>query len=123
MNAEMTVLLTAIFAACACSLVGTFLILRRMAMMADAISHAILPGLVIAYFLANGPNLVAGTLGAALAGVTHPAGGRVESVLASPDFPAAYKGDGARDRSSVRRRHCATGRASSPGPHPQGVSR
>lgn len=70
MNAEMTVLLTAIFAACACSLVGTFLILRRMAMMADAISHAILPGLVIAYFMASGPNLIAGTLGAALAGVT-----------------------------------------------------
>ena len=70
MSAGMTVLLTAIFAACACSLVGTFLILRRMAMMADAISHAILPGLVIAYFLANGPNLIAGTLGAALAGVT-----------------------------------------------------
>ncbi len=70
MNAEMTVLLTAIFAASACSLVGTFLILRKMAMMADAISHAILPGLVIAYFLANGPNLIAGTIGAALAGVT-----------------------------------------------------
>jgi manganese/zinc/iron transport system permease protein len=68
-NAETTVLLTAIFAACACSLVGTFLILRRMAMMADAISHAILPGLVAAYFLANGPNLIAGTVGAAFAGV------------------------------------------------------
>jgi len=70
MNAEMTVLLTAIFAACACSLVGTFLILRRMAMMSDAISHAILPGLVVAYFIANGPNLIVGTLGAAVAGVT-----------------------------------------------------
>ncbi len=69
MSAEMTVLLTAIFTAVACSLVGTFLILRRMAMMADAISHAILPGLVFAYFLANGPNLIAGTLGASLAGV------------------------------------------------------
>jgi manganese/zinc/iron transport system permease protein len=69
MSAQMTVLLTAIFAATACSLVGSFLILRRMAMMADAISHAILPGLVLAYFLANGPNLVAGVLGASLAGL------------------------------------------------------
>jgi manganese/zinc/iron transport system permease protein len=69
-SAEATVLLTAIFAASACALVGTFLILRRMAMMADAISHAILPGLVLAYFLANGPNLIAGVLGASLAGVT-----------------------------------------------------
>jgi manganese/zinc/iron transport system permease protein len=68
MTAEMTVLLTAIFAACACSLVGTFLILRRMAMMSDAISHAILPGLVVAYLIANGPNLLVGTLGAAAAG-------------------------------------------------------
>jgi manganese/zinc/iron transport system permease protein len=70
MNAEMTVVLTGVFAASACALVGTFLILRRMAMMADAISHAILPGLVGAYFLANGPNLIVGILGASLAGVT-----------------------------------------------------
>jgi manganese/zinc/iron transport system permease protein len=70
MSAQTTVLLTAIFAALSCSLVGTFLILRRMAMMADAISHAILPGIVLAYFLANGPNLVAGVLGATLAGMT-----------------------------------------------------
>lgn len=69
MSAQSTVLLTAIFAALACSLVGTFLILRRMAMMADAISHAILPGIVLAYFLANGPNLVMGVLGATLAGI------------------------------------------------------
>lgn len=70
MSAEATVLLTAIFAASACALVGSFLILRRMAMMADAISHAILPGLVLAYFLANGPNLIVGVIGASIAGVT-----------------------------------------------------
>jgi manganese/zinc/iron transport system permease protein len=70
MSAQATVLLTAIFAASSCALVGTFLILRRMAMMSDAISHAILPGLVLAYFLANGPNLLAGVLGASLAGIT-----------------------------------------------------
>ena len=70
MNAEQTILLTGVFAAASCSLVGTFLILRRMAMMSDAISHAILPGLVLAYFLANGPNLIVGVLGASLAGVT-----------------------------------------------------
>lgn len=70
MNAEQTILLTGIFAAASSSLVGTFLILRRMAMMADAISHAILPGLVIAYYLASGPNLLMGVVGASLAGVT-----------------------------------------------------
>ncbi len=55
--------------AAACALLGCFLVLRRMAMMADAISHAILPGLVAGYFLANGPNLLIGFFGAALAAV------------------------------------------------------
>jgi ABC-type Mn2+/Zn2+ transport system permease subunit len=33
----------------ACSLVGCYLVLRRMSMLGDAISHAVLPGLVIAF--------------------------------------------------------------------------
>jgi manganese/zinc/iron transport system permease protein len=69
MSAELTILLTGVFAAASCALVGSFLVLRRMAMMSDAISHAILPGLVFAYFLANGPNLIVGVFGASLAGV------------------------------------------------------
>lgn len=69
MSAEMTILLTGVFAAASCALVGSFLVLRRMAMMSDAISHAILPGLVFAYFLASGPNLLVGVFGASLAGV------------------------------------------------------
>jgi manganese/zinc/iron transport system permease protein len=40
-----------------------------MAMLADAISHAILPGLVAGYFIARGPNMWVGGLGAAAAGV------------------------------------------------------
>ena len=39
--------------AMACAVVGNFLLLRRMSMMGDAISHAVLPGLAIA-FLATG---------------------------------------------------------------------
>ncbi|HEX6287753.1 MAG TPA: metal ABC transporter permease [Herpetosiphonaceae bacterium] len=69
MNPILVVLLTGIFTATACALIGTFLLLRRMAMMADAISHAILPGLVAGYFIARGPNLWIGALGAAGAGV------------------------------------------------------
>lgn len=69
MTAQQTIMLTAAFAGAACSLVGVFLVLRRMAMMADAISHAILPGLVAAYVLANGPNLLAGIAGASAAGL------------------------------------------------------
>lgn len=37
----------------ACGLVGCFLILRRMAMVGDAISHTVLPGLVIAFLIAG----------------------------------------------------------------------
>ena len=34
-----------------CALLGCFLVLRRMSMLGDAISHAVLPGIVLAYFL------------------------------------------------------------------------
>jgi manganese/zinc/iron transport system permease protein len=60
----MIILLTGVLCASACALLGSFLILRRMAMMADAISHAILPGLVFGYFLADGPNIITGAAGA-----------------------------------------------------------
>ena len=35
----------------ASGIIGTFIVVRRMALMGDAISHGILPGLVIAYLL------------------------------------------------------------------------
>jgi len=67
MSSNAVILLTAMLCAAACALLGSFLILRRMAMMTDAISHAILPGLVFGFWLANGSNLVVGTIGATLA--------------------------------------------------------
>ena len=69
MSPNLVIALTAALAACACALVGVFLVLRRMALMADAISHAILPGLVAGYWLARGPNVVAGFFGASAAGL------------------------------------------------------
>lgn len=69
LSPELVIILTGVFAAASCALVGSFLILRRMAMMADAISHAILPGLVFSFVLANGPNLFVGVFGASLAGI------------------------------------------------------
>jgi manganese/zinc/iron transport system permease protein len=69
MSSEVVIGLVAALAACACALAGVFLTLRRMAMMADAISHAILPGLVAGYVLANGPNVFTGFLGATAAGL------------------------------------------------------
>jgi manganese/zinc/iron transport system permease protein len=47
------IILTGSIAAAACAMVGCFLVLRRMAMLADAISHAVLPGIAIAFFLSN----------------------------------------------------------------------
>lgn len=64
MNPVVVIALTGVLTATSCALVGTFLLLRRMAMLADAISHAILPGLVAGYFLARGPNVWIGALGA-----------------------------------------------------------
>jgi manganese/zinc/iron transport system permease protein len=69
MTSTVAIVLTGVLVATACAIVGTFLILRKMAMMSDAISHAILPGLVAGYFLAQGPNLLAGFAGAAAAAV------------------------------------------------------
>jgi manganese/zinc/iron transport system permease protein len=69
MSPELVILLTAVLVAIACALPGVFLVLRRLAMVADAISHAILPGIVVAYFLAHGPNLLSGFVWATLAGV------------------------------------------------------
>lgn len=65
MSSELSIALVAVAAASACALCGVFLVLRRMAMMADAISHSILPGLVGGWVISNGPNLLTGFLGAA----------------------------------------------------------
>jgi manganese/zinc/iron transport system permease protein len=51
----------------ACALVGCYLVLRRMSLMGDAISHAILPGLVLAFVLTGSTNILWMFLGAAAA--------------------------------------------------------
>ena len=69
MSPSVEIQIIAALVAMACSLPGVFLILRKMAMMSDAIGHAILPGIVIAFLLTgtlNSPWLI---LGAALSGM------------------------------------------------------
>lgn len=69
MSASIEIQLIAVVVALSCALPGVFLVLRRMAMLSDAISHAILPGIVVAFFLTedlSSPFLI---LGAAAAGV------------------------------------------------------
>lgn len=66
---QIDILILASLTAVTCAVPGVFLILRRMALMSDAISHAILFGIVIAFFMVKNlasPFLV---IGAALTGV------------------------------------------------------
>jgi len=55
--------------AVSCGLLGVYLILRKMAMVGDAISHAVLPGIVIAYLVADSRSSFFTLLGAALFGL------------------------------------------------------
>ncbi len=50
-SAQLDIQLIAAVTAAACALPGVFLVLRRVSLMSDAISHAILPGLVLAFFV------------------------------------------------------------------------
>ncbi|MFV0264422.1 MAG: metal ABC transporter permease [Kluyvera sp.] len=50
------------------TILGVFLLLRRMSLMGDALSHAILPGVAVGY-LVNGMSLLAMTVGGFIAGI------------------------------------------------------
>lgn len=63
------ILMTAILTALACVIPGVFLVLRRMAMMSDAISHSVLPGIVIAYIIIQDRHSPLLILAAALSGL------------------------------------------------------
>ena len=47
------IVLAGILCAISASLPGNFLLLRRMSLLGDAISHAILPGLAVAFFISE----------------------------------------------------------------------
>ncbi len=60
-NAQLEIQLIASLVAIACAIPGTFLVLRKMAMISDAISHSILPGIVVGFFITqdlNSPLLI-----------------------------------------------------------------
>lgn len=60
---------TAALCASACALLGVFLVLRKMSMMGDAISHAVLPGLAAAFLLTGNRGSLTMLMGAAVVGV------------------------------------------------------
>lgn len=69
MSPELEIQLIAVIVAVAASLPGVFLVLRKMAMMTDAITHTILLGIVIAFFITNSLTSPLLIIGAALMGV------------------------------------------------------
>jgi manganese/zinc/iron transport system permease protein len=61
--------LIAVVVAVACALPGVFLVLRRMAMVSDAISHSVLLGIVLAFFVVQDLNSPLLLVAAALTGL------------------------------------------------------
>ena len=68
-NAQLEIQIIASLVAIACAIPGTFLVLRKMAMISDAISHAILPGIVVGFFITQDLNSPLLILLAALTGI------------------------------------------------------
>lgn len=63
------IILTGILVVASCSILGCFLVLRKMTMIGDAISHAVLPGIVLAYLFSGERNSLLMIIGAALIGL------------------------------------------------------
>lgn len=63
------IILTGALVAVSCGLLGCFLILRRMSMVGDAISHAVLPGIVIAFLWSGSRDTLPMILGAGATGL------------------------------------------------------
>ena len=63
------IILTAIVVSTSSGLLGSFLMLRRMSMVGDAISHAVLPGIVLAFLVSGSRDSVWMVLAAGLAGM------------------------------------------------------
>jgi manganese/zinc/iron transport system permease protein len=68
-SAQIDIQLIAMLVAIACAIPGTFLVLRKMAMISDAISHSILPGIVLGFFITHDLNSPILILLAAFSGV------------------------------------------------------
>jgi manganese/zinc/iron transport system permease protein len=66
---DLWVIATAVASSVSCALLGCFLVLRRQSLLGDAISHAILPGLGIAFLLTNSRDPAAMLAGALVVGV------------------------------------------------------
>ncbi|MDF3128079.1 metal ABC transporter permease [Kiritimatiellaeota bacterium B1221] len=69
MEMDTWIVLVGVTCAIACALPGCFLVLRKMSMMGDAISHAVLPGLALAFLITGSRSSLPMFIGAAVVGL------------------------------------------------------
>lgn len=69
LQAQIEIVLIAAVVAASCALVGSFLVLRRMALMSDAISHSILLGIVLMFFVVESTTSPLLIVGATITGL------------------------------------------------------
>jgi manganese/zinc/iron transport system permease protein len=69
MSGSTAIILTGTLVAWLCGVLGVFLVLRKMSMLGDAISHAVLPGIVLAYLVSGDRSSPLLLIGAAVFGV------------------------------------------------------
>lgn len=97
-SAQIEIQIIAIVVAVACAIPGTFLVLRKMAMISDAISHSILPGIVLGFFATqniSSPILIllaalTGVLTVVLVEAIHKTGLVKEDTAIGLVFPALF---------------------------------
>lgn len=69
MSYDLWVMLTAALVASSCGFIGCFLVLRRLAMVGDAISHSVLLGIVVSFLITHSLGTIPMFIGATLAGL------------------------------------------------------
>lgn len=97
-SAQVEIQIIASVVAVACAIPGVFLVLRKMAMISDAISHSILPGIVLGFFVVqdlSSPLLVgmaalSGIVTVALVEITNKTGLVKEDTAIGLIFPALF---------------------------------
>lgn len=69
MQNDIWIMVIASLVAISCSIVGVFLILRKMALLGDAISHSVLLGIVLAYLITGSRSIITMFIGAIAIGL------------------------------------------------------
>jgi manganese/zinc/iron transport system permease protein len=69
MSPTLVILLVGSMVATSCALIGSFLVLRRMALLGDAISHSVLPGITIVFLITGSFATLPMVIGAGVLGV------------------------------------------------------